>query len=484
MNFLATLFGYGYAGPSVQPYVDLLATVLFVLAAMHFCVLMRKICGDQISGVGYGIFACLLISYPLINEIWEYSGANVCVAAGYLLASGAVYILHDVLYRQELSLVGRIGRFFTASLFCLLICTSYESLAAVYVFAVFMVLLLQQWMGERLTFSALIRQGILYASALLTGIIMRMVLHQAILSVFSLTKETGGATSILWGIYPFWNVVETLVKQCFIYYVMRACFYFPILEFVLAVILFCLLLVITVIRKHRPLMLLTGGGVLFTLFLLPLIQGRYAPYRTCQVFAMLIALTGMMIYESLIRWGKNRLLKRVGAGAMALLCLYQSAYLSQLLNLDYLRSEEEAFVIHTIGTDLERQYGTEKPIVVTGNYTLGEELLQPVTVNVRESPFYAWFQDSTKWETDTTIKFVDSNINSVINWALHAFNELGSAGTAMEKLFHYYGFDFSFESDLGRQAEAERYASEHKLPGYPQSGYIVELSDYIVVNLS
>lgn len=484
MNFLATLFGYGYAEPPVQPYVDLLATVLFVLAAIHFCVLMRKICGERISRVGYGIFACSLISYPLINEIWEYTGANVCVAAGYLLAAGAVYILHDVLYRQELSLKGRIGRLFTASFFCLVICTSYESISVVYVFTVFMVLLLQQWTGERLKFSALMRQGILYASALLTGIVMRVVLHQVILDVFSLTKETGGATNILWGVYPFWNVVETLVKQCIIYYVMRACFYFPILEFVLAVMLFGLLLVITVIRNHRPLMLLTGGGLLFTPFLLPLIQGRYAPYRTCQVFAMLVAMTAMAIYESLKRWKKRHWLKRVCAGAMVFLCLYQSAYLSQLLNLDYIRSEEEAFVIRTIGTDLERQCDITKPIVVTGSYTLGEELLQPVTVDVAESLIYAWFQHRTKWEADTTIKFVDSNVNSVLDWALHAFNELGSAGTAMEKLFRYQGFDFHFELDLERQAEAERYAKDQELPGYPQAGYIVELSDYIIVNLS
>ena len=44
---------------------------------------------------GYGLFACLFVSYPLMNEIWEYSGANVCVCGGYLLDAAALNLLWD-----------------------------------------------------------------------------------------------------------------------------------------------------------------------------------------------------------------------------------------------------------------------------------------------------------------------------------------------------------------------------------------------------
>ena len=44
---------------------------------------------------GYGLFACLFVSYPLMNEIWEYSGANICVCGGYLLDAAALNLLWD-----------------------------------------------------------------------------------------------------------------------------------------------------------------------------------------------------------------------------------------------------------------------------------------------------------------------------------------------------------------------------------------------------
>ena len=79
MNLWAAVLGYGRAEPSYAFGIDLLAALLLALAAVSFCALLRKAAQDRISMFGYGLFACLFVSYPLMNEIWEYSGANVCV---------------------------------------------------------------------------------------------------------------------------------------------------------------------------------------------------------------------------------------------------------------------------------------------------------------------------------------------------------------------------------------------------------------------
>ena len=84
MNLWAAVLGYGRAEPSYAFGIDLLAALLLALAAVSFCALLRKAAQDRISMFGYGLFACLFVSYPLMNEIWEYSGANVCVCGGYL----------------------------------------------------------------------------------------------------------------------------------------------------------------------------------------------------------------------------------------------------------------------------------------------------------------------------------------------------------------------------------------------------------------
>lgn len=79
MKLLAAALGYGYSTPVYQSSANFLAASFLVLAALQFCMLFRRIWKDKISMFGYGVFSCLLISYPLINEIWEYTGANVCV---------------------------------------------------------------------------------------------------------------------------------------------------------------------------------------------------------------------------------------------------------------------------------------------------------------------------------------------------------------------------------------------------------------------
>ena len=41
--------------------------LLLALAAVMFCALLRKAAQDRISMFGYGLFACLFVSYPLMN---------------------------------------------------------------------------------------------------------------------------------------------------------------------------------------------------------------------------------------------------------------------------------------------------------------------------------------------------------------------------------------------------------------------------------
>ena len=90
MNLWAAVLGYGRAEPSYAFGIDLLAALLLALAAVSFCALLRKAAQDHISMFGYGLFACLFVSYPLMNEIWEYSGRCAESAVGRAPARRAV----------------------------------------------------------------------------------------------------------------------------------------------------------------------------------------------------------------------------------------------------------------------------------------------------------------------------------------------------------------------------------------------------------
>ena len=52
-------------------------------------------------------------------------------------------------------------------------------------------------------------------------------------------------------------------------------------------------------------------------------------------------------------------------------CLLYTS-LNHLLAVDYQRSEQEAAVVRTLGTELVRDYGTDKPVVLVGRYALGD----------------------------------------------------------------------------------------------------------------
>lgn len=484
MKLLAAALGYGYSTPVYQSCANFLAASFLVLAALQFCMLFRRIWKDKISMFGYGVFSCLLISYPLINEIWEYTGANVCVTVGYFLSAVAVSLLYDVIQEPDFSNNGKFIRVFLTVLALLVIASSYESLIIVYVFTVFTVLSMQQLSGEILSVGKTIRRGLCYAMPLAVAVVLRLIIHRFLLTALDLTPQTGGATTIRWSLLPFDVVLKDLIKNCILYYGARACLYFPILELVVSVGVFALMFGIAVFRVRRPALALTGAGMLLSMFLLSILQGYYSPYRTCQVFSVLVALMGMTVYEWIRCRKQGEILTVLCGAALVLLCLHQATYLNHLLVLDHQRSQEEANVIRTIGMDLERGFPDDKPIILTGNYTISQGIQDQVTAKTEEHPLYAWFQAKTGWETDSTIKYVDTNVNSVINWAATAFSEIGSLGSSAQKLFRYYGFDLLFEVSPELRQEALAYAEEANVPAFPQDGYIVETPEYILVNLS
>ena len=224
---------------------------------------------------------------------------------------------------------------------------------------------------------------------------------------------------------------------------------------------------------------------LLSLVLLSFVQGKCSPYRTCQVFALFVALAGLAVYELLRRAAARRAVLLGSVQLLAvLLCLHQAMYLNHLLAVDYQRSEQEAAVVRTLGTELVRDYGTDKPVVLVGRYALGENITRYTTADPMQHPLYRFFREHTSWESGDTVKYVDTNCNSVLNWSVTAFSEVDDVyGQAAEHLFRYYGFALDMTHSAALHEQAQTYADAHDLPGYPRAGAIVDCGDYVLVNL-
>lgn len=483
MVLWAKLLGYKNAEPFYQSAIVVLSVAMLILAAIHFCMLLRRICAERISLLGYGLFSCAFISYPLMNEIWQYPGANSAVCGGYLLVAGALYGMCAFFEKEEVFSKRKLIRMVAISLLLMVVCSGYESLAVVYVFGVFMVLFLEQLVGAKRSLRKVIRRGIFFAVPLVAGVILRLLVHRALLLALGLTAAQNGDTAILWGTEPVFDTLWNVIRGCGFMYGLRAFVYLPITELVLAVLAFMVLLVGATVKKRDPLLLLTGAGMMVSLVLLAILQGKHTAYRTCQVFAVMVAFSVMALYETVRRWPKDgKVVPGVVGALLAVVCIHQGVYLNHLLVLDNLRSEEEAHVVRTIGTDLLRSCDTSKPIILTGEYELSDWMQEETTARLQDYPIYQWVIQKIGGEDTLKIqdgdKFVQTNVNSFLS-KVAAYSP-----TERQRLFQYYGFDFSFSTSAENARKAEEYVKDHNVPGYPRDGYITESEDWIIVNLS
>ncbi len=467
--------------------IDLFAVILFILATTSFCVLFRRITRNRISAGALTVFSCMFISYPLINEIWEYTGANVNICGAFFLCAITILLMHEQIHIKNWRNPWRI---IVSSLCMMIVCAGYESVISVYVFFVFAVLAMQMIYGKKKEkkFLEFMRQGIIYASVLVAGLVLRVVVHQIILKALDLTYKANGEVTIQWGTRPLAEIIKNLIADFSHDYFARGIVYMPIGVLVISVVAF-IVLGLVACKKHTFLLIIPGLGMLLCLVLLSLVQGSVSPYRTCQVFAAFSAFAFMLIIDCIPR-NKSKSISYIRVTALVLcgyLCFSQAAYLNQLFEANYRRSESEAFAVRQMIVDLRRDFDPDKAVIFIGDYPIDPDILEDVSIS----------KDSYRWKLYEKVyvgvseilnvphnvnilpnKLPDTNVRSHINWSRRVFSQ-----TAMQKLFDYYGYSFELANYYGLYDEAVAYATENNMPEYPQKGYIKDVGDYIIVNL-
>ncbi|MBQ6714879.1 MAG: glucosyltransferase domain-containing protein [Clostridia bacterium] len=466
--------------------IDIFAVFMFVFAAINFCVLFKRVSKGKISLGALTVFSCLFISYPLMNEIWEYTGANVNICGSFLLVSFSLLIIHSFIHSEKelknwLSLLGAVP-------LMTLVCAGYESVVPVYIFFVFAILALQMIYGEEKEkkFLEFLKQGLIYAGVLVMGLLMRIVIHRVILAVFNIPPAPNGATQILWGTAPAKEIILKLLDDWFVFYIFRSVIYMPLLVLMFSGLIFIIMGIVAA-KKHSPWILLMGAGMILSLILLSVVQGVFSPYRTCQVFAAFCAFTGMMLVSAFPKGiSKPKTALRICALTLCgLLCFYQAAYLNYFLELNHRRSESEEAVVRQVSYDLRSGFDRSKPVIFVGAHSIGTNIIESASVSPFSREWNLYNKLCTKYsslvgrELDAAAfsrKIPDSNINSVIYWSILSFNQ-----EPLAHLFAYYGCDY-IPADYNTYWIA---ANEEgaKMPTYPTAGYIKDMGDYIIVNM-
>ncbi len=480
LNFWAKIFGSGYNDPYHSFTIDLIAVILLIMAAIQFCILFQRVTDNKFSMLECTLFSCLFISYPLINEIWEYNGANLAVCGGYLLAALSVYCMYEVIENINITKKQRIA-LILFSLFCTtIICSSYESLAAVYVLLVFTVLFFKTFLNSKKQFSfkTIIIQGIKYASILAGGVILRLIIHRILLFVLNIPISTNGATEIFWGTEPLCETVRRVTVVNIYNFIMDSIIYFPKTVVVLCFFGFGLFIIINIIKVKDFRMFFTGLGMMVSLFVLSFFQGTTSPVRTCQTYALFSAIVILLLYDCL---KTKKWIGKIAVILIILLSINQATYLSHISTANYMRSENEAYVVNDIGRGLLNEGGKQN-VVFVGNYEIPPYILEQVKPKSTPGMIYQKINSYlSKNYKPEELKYVSTNVNSILNWSIIAFD---CDGKSLEKLFAFYGYKITAETDRKVIDEAVAFAKQNDIPCYPKNGYIFNKENYTIVRLS
>lgn len=472
--FWTYFFGHGNRVLEHTWSISVIGLVLLIWAGINYCILFQKASGNSLSMPALTVFAACFVSYPLMNEIWGYQGAIINVCGGHLVGSFVLLLLYQQLEKGKFHFWSS-----AVAVGLMVICfSSFESYVTVYIFLVFVLLFLQETRNPN--WKKHLVQGLWYCAALVAGLIVMVIVRKIALIALHLTFAPNGATQVYWLTRPFGETMKALLLGILNQHILTSVLYFPLLSTAVCCVImaFCGLWQLLRGRWFSALLVL---GMLVSLELLSIFQGTPAPFRACPAFGMIVAFVAMMA-ANILRW------RNIVPLILCLFCLHQSVYMNKIFTLNHLRYEQEVTIIHDIGRELQAKHDLEKPVVFVGNCQLGDYVMSQAL-----APGDTWgyrTYTSVREQINDTIPgiidqyeqwyFPQTNVQSVINWAVRAFDTQKQIGS----LFDFFGYRFATTDDFYTDYKAaQEYIQENNTPGYPKEGYIVELEDRILVHL-
>lgn len=453
-------------------FVDFLAVLFLIISAIVFCLAFKHITNDKLNKVVYTIFSCLFISYPIISEIFVYTPAGLTIALCYFGIAISANLICKYLDSKKIRYLAYISIILTLCI------KSYESFASVYLCTVFIVFILDYIYNNEKEVNLLktIITIIKLLIPLVIAIVFGKIIAVMIIHVFNITENNYAAKELIDFSQGIGHAIKRLVKSLLYNFVMKGLVYLPITILSLSMICSFIMGTIYAIKRKSITIFLLFLGVLFSLIALSIIQGCASPNRTCQVFAIFIAFTFMILAQATIKSSLPQIIKNIVLIFIFIIVFYQAKELHKAFYLNYLRYQEEKKTITTIADDLQKNYDTNKPIIFLGSYEIPEFIKKQFDCN----------EDS--WQYKIALRFkidelqqeeiiTQTTIKPYLNWGMYAF---GEPATEVFKWLEMLGYDLKQGTLEMRQEATEK---EKELKEYPEKGYILETENYIIVNL-
>jgi len=461
-------------------FLDTMAVLIFMVASVLWCVLIKRASHDKIHPWAYPVFATAMISYSMIAEIFIFMTMSLSVAMCNLLTVGALLLLQSYWKNKDMKLL------FMIILALGFVFSTYESSAALFISGIIMLFLLDTLYGPQSSYKVLFKRLLLGVGMVVGGLVIKYGITYLLLFIFDLERSIHGATQIAWLNRQWLGTFINLVRKTFVQYGFAALYYYPITIFVLTLVSGTILFSYLSLKQKNYKMILFYVAFAVSIFSLAILQGIVTPYRANQAISLFTSFVFMMLVSYALKGQWSKWLKSVSLTVIALLILMQAYDLNKWFYVDYMRYEEESRVMVEIYQYIGQHYGYDKPVVFVGNYYVSDNIRQYTTLKEDSlggrvfTQVKDWYIFKIPYNTSTEpgylYKYTQNVGNSVIDWGINVFDSVNTELIVFAKMHGLVlkgGTTAMYESAL---------TQSNALPKWPLEGSISNQADYILVH--
>lgn len=473
--------------------MELVGVILLCTGATLFALLLRRLLGEKIGVVACTIFSCIFVSNPIISEVYIYYYHDG-VDLGYILTALALFLFVD-----GMEAVGRkkLLPFMGSTLLAWVAVGCYESFVILYIIGIIMVLFLRGIAGtDRLTFGYVIKYLSIGALLTMGTVVLRTVMVEALTAMLGLQELLDGFSQVdkrslleifdvagqQEGIFEF---LKMLIKRYWVVYCVNAIVYLPIWSYMFATLVLGIYAVVSAVRRKAVMFPILFAGMMFAPFLLTLIEGQVHFYRSCQYMPFFTATGVLLLYYAVSKCKRLFQLRHGVAGFALILTFNQAALLNESFYVDYLKYEDAKNTLVRVAWEIENNYGSDIPVVFTGNYSTPQSIWEHYSVGYGSKEFQ-WIARITdlvdvhlkeKYYQPFGYSYVGEAINPLIQWGFTAFD--GTNGQLI-KFLEMHGYSFATVTDAEVLSKAREIGET--MPGWPGEGSVILQDGYVLVN--
>lgn len=455
------------------------------ISSVIFCVIFER-CNNKSTTIQNIVFSCLFVTFPMHAELFIYNGTSWAIGLGCILISLALYQLLNFLETKRWYLL------ILPIFFLILVASWYESVLVIYVLAVFVVLLLSKLENDSLHLKDIILKGLVFLIPLLISVIAEYLIGNILLTLLDISKSQNAENNIFWDFSSFSTILSNLIgiiKSIVFNYFIFGFWNESVAVFAVAFCLFSVLGLYTVIKTKSISVLLCVIGTLFTPFFLSFLQGYSSSYRVCQPFSFFVGISAYFMLYTLnkSKFNQKKVAYKILSILLPLLIVFQIFTISECFKLEKDTYDSEKSTIISISNDLKNEgFDLSKPTVFIGQFKTNDEINSRKYVD-KNNCFINMFlklplvsgviSESLDVKSGYCFKKYSCVGSSYIRWGVSAF---GECNTELFKFMEHCGITNLKIGTLEQYKAANKIIDD--LPSYPDSGYISDQGDYILVN--